>query len=234
MKKNLLLTIMIIVVATMTIHGQTVVMSNGSGTCSCQGLFFDPGGESDYQSNADITYVLSPSNIENLVELVFQDFDVEKLNDYLLIYDGNSSSAPLIGRFNNANPPKEPVHASFTNPSGSLTLVFHSENATTPFRGWKATISCVTRQSEVISANSAHYFFKITGLQSQDDAIQLDKVMKTKNGILKCETKIESGVMSIEAEPSISSEVLRETIMSTWKITGKVISAERIVNNTNQ
>lgn len=213
---------------------QTVVMSNGAGSCSCQGLFLDPGGISDYPQNQDMTYVLSPSDNENLVGLEFTDFDIEKLNDYLLIYDGNTTSSPLIGRFNNASPPKGIIHASAANPSGSLTLVFHSGSSTTFFRGWKAQINCISRQSEINSSAAAHYFFKISGLQSPEDAMQIDQAVKLKNGVLKCETNFENGIMSIEAEPVISAEKMREMIMSTWKITGKVITAEKVENNSNQ
>lgn len=63
-------------------------------------------------------------------------------SDTLFIYDGSSTAAPLLGKYNSGtNPNGLYLTASWNNPSGCLTFKFVSDGAGTA-GGWAANISC--------------------------------------------------------------------------------------------
>ena len=130
---------------------------------TCNGIFFDPGGENDYGNYANHTVTFYPANAGDKVQLNFTSFNTENRWDGLMIYDGNSTSAPLIpsGLPQGASAVTAPANSWYgTNtpwnvaPStsgivrssavdGSLTLVFKSDASVTA-PGWRAVISCYT------------------------------------------------------------------------------------------
>src|SRR5690606_2856553 len=61
--------------------------------------------------------------------------------DELFIYDGNSTSEPLIGSWTGSNSPGI-VSASFANPTGCLTVRFISNNTGTGV--FSASVTCHT------------------------------------------------------------------------------------------
>ena len=109
---------------------------------TCSGNFVDSGGNSgNYSSNEDeaLTFMASSGNE---VRVNFTDFNLEGhilcVFDYLRIYDGPNTSAPLVGQYCGSNSP-----GVVTSTSGSLHFVFHSDGSVES-RGWDALISCVT------------------------------------------------------------------------------------------
>ncbi len=127
----------------------TIVMGTGS-TSTCSATFLDPGGTGNYPNSANYTYTICPSTAGAKVSAAFSSFQTESGWDYLYIYDGNSTAAPLIGTYSGSTGPGT-VQASATNTSGCLTFRFTSDGSVT-YAGWTATISCiVTCQS--ITAN---------------------------------------------------------------------------------
>ncbi len=105
---------------------------------TCSGTVCDPGGTSLYPNSANGTLVINPSVAGDNVRLTFNTFNVESGWDYLYVYDGNSTAAPLLATLSGTTLP--PV---FTANNGSLTLRFTSD-VSFNYAGFNATISCIT------------------------------------------------------------------------------------------
>jgi PKD repeat protein len=119
-------------------------MSNSTIT-TCTGTFYDSGGAgSNYLDNEDYTMVFNPGTVNSNLRIVFTSFDMEYQNncnyDYLKIYNGNSITASLIGKYCGTT---SPGTITASNVTGSLTFVFHSDASSTG-TGWSATISCIS------------------------------------------------------------------------------------------
>lgn len=110
--------------------------------------FFDNGGSGgNYTSNYNDTIVFCPDlNEGTKVSLVYAinagfSFDVDA-SDSIYVYDGPSTSAPLLGTHNSATDPNGFTYtASWANPTGCLTVVFIS-NGVSEGAGWQANVSC--------------------------------------------------------------------------------------------
>ncbi|HZK07339.1 MAG TPA: M14 family zinc carboxypeptidase [Bacteroidales bacterium] len=110
---------------------------------TCTGLFYDSGGSSgNYGNNEDYTMTFKPETAGSNIIVDFLEFSVEPNSscsyDWLKIYNGISSSAPLIGTYCGTTSPGT-IEAS--NAEGALTFVFHSDYSVNK-PGWKAVISC--------------------------------------------------------------------------------------------
>jgi len=119
-------------------------MRNGSFQ-TCEGQFFDSGGQSTgYQNNEDFVLTFHPEGDEKLIKLTFTFFDIEShINcdyDFLQVFDGTNTLAPLLGTWCGTNSPGE---LTASNPEGALTIRFKSDGSVTG-QGWTATIECTT------------------------------------------------------------------------------------------
>ena len=127
----------------MQAFAQTYTMgSTAAVESTCSGNFVDSGGNSgNYSSNENEALTFTASS-GNEVRVNFTDFSLEGhilcIFDYLRIYDGPNTSAPLVGQYCGSNSP-----GVVTSTSGSLHFVFHSDGSVES-RGWDALISCVT------------------------------------------------------------------------------------------
>ncbi|MBL7922924.1 MAG: gliding motility-associated C-terminal domain-containing protein [Bacteroidia bacterium] len=118
---------------------QAQVYTMGNGTVNtCSGFFYDSGGSGgDYFNNENYTLSICASTPGTCVRLNFTSFDLEPTFDEMMIYNGPSTAAPLIGTFTgNVSP------GLITGSSGCLTIVFTSD-AIVRYTGWSAEISCV-------------------------------------------------------------------------------------------
>lgn len=107
-------------------------LTNASGT------WYDSGGASgNYQNDERYLTLIQPTGA-NSVSLNFTAFNLENNWDFLLIYDGNSLSAPLIGKYTGTNSP-----GTITSSSGSILIEFRSDCATTA-SGWAINWSSST------------------------------------------------------------------------------------------
>ena len=109
-------------------------------TCAvvpCTDTIWDLGGPGrNYYNNESFIYTIAPTNAVGL-NLNFTSFVLENGWDTLFIYDGNSTTAPLIGHYTGSNSP------GLINATGnSITLRFKSDNATVA-AGWQAIWQCV-------------------------------------------------------------------------------------------
>lgn len=140
-----------------TSFSQTILMGDPGPTqsspanCNTFGVgglnFQDNGGSSNYSPNLDITTTFCPDlSTGTKMSLMFginmgAEFNVHA-SDTLYIYDGPTTSSPLLGAFNSAtNPNGISFQATWNNPSGCLTVRFKSD-ATNEGTGWIATAQC--------------------------------------------------------------------------------------------
>ncbi len=126
------------------------LMADGEVT-TCEGVFYDEGGpNNNYASSLNQTMTFNPGTAGKMVSMNFTEFDVElgmngTIYDYLEVYDGASTSAPLIGKFSSddgAPIPAELQPITASNSDGALTFKFYSDGSVTR-TGWTANISCV-------------------------------------------------------------------------------------------
>jgi len=111
------------------------------GASPCVGTMSDMGGPAgNYYGGEHYTFVIAPRDARS-VALTFENFDVA--DDRLRLYDGTSTSAPMLGEFTGAQNP-----GTVTATSGSMTVEFES-NDTLTAPGWNAHWLCSTLPSGV-------------------------------------------------------------------------------------
>ncbi|MBP6413881.1 MAG: T9SS type A sorting domain-containing protein [Bacteroidia bacterium] len=134
-KQKLLLLLLLALFIKKTSYSQNYNMSNDTVT-TCSGSFYDSGGPlGNYLLNQSSTMTFTSSNGNRLL------FNFSSLNTVynLLVYDGSSSNAPLIGNYSGV------LGAFSVQSSGtSLTFQFTSGNLSAQSAGWAATLSCTT------------------------------------------------------------------------------------------
>jgi predicted outer membrane repeat protein len=118
---------------------QTYLISQPGAVTTCSGSFYDSGGAAgNYANNENYTKTFYPATTGTPLCFVFTSFSVEAGYDFLRIYGGNSTSAPLIGTYTGT---AGPGTVTSTAPDGSLTFNFTSDYSVVS-SGWAATISC--------------------------------------------------------------------------------------------
>ena len=142
---------------------------------TCSGTFYDNNGTLNYTNNVNITQTFTPSVAGNKLRVVFSSFATEDGYDGLVIYNGNSTAAPIIssgapaGTGNATNCPAgsyygtdSPGTVTSTAADGSLTFTFRSDALTRDI-GWVATIQCISTNTITTSAASYGPFCANTG-----------------------------------------------------------------------
>ena len=126
------------------------MMTDNTTVNTCNAMFYDQGGPAnDYAYSLDQTMTFFPDSSDSVISADFLSFDVElgsngEQYDYLEVYDGADTSAPLIGKFSGNNTVPAELHpVTATNSDGALTFVFHSDGFINQ-AGWEAEISCIT------------------------------------------------------------------------------------------
>jgi hypothetical protein len=104
---------------------------------SPSGKISDGSGEYNYQDNSDCMFLIQPANATSIT-LEFLTFDTENDFDFVRVYDGTTTSAPLLGTFSGIGLP--PV---ITSSGGAILIHFTSDNVTSA-AGWYATYNAVT------------------------------------------------------------------------------------------
>ena len=112
-----------------------IYMYNGK-VAACKGTLYDDGGiEANYTNNKDYTLVIQPTGATSIT-MNFSEWAVERNYDVLKIYNGTSTSAPLLGKWSGNKP------STVTANSGAMTLRFTSDGSVNK-SGWKATWSSI-------------------------------------------------------------------------------------------
>jgi len=127
--------------------------SGTSSITTCSSTIYEPGGIGNYANNVTSTITIYPT-AGQMAKLNFTQFSTESGWDGLVIYNGNSTAAPMIASAlgvgsSATNCPAgsyygttSPGTVTSTAADGSLTLVFRSDGSTVDV-GFTATISCV-------------------------------------------------------------------------------------------
>lgn len=142
----------------------------GGPNYTCAGKFYDTGGLSNYSNNQNYTTTICPSSAGQCITAAFTAFSLESGFDFLTVYDGNTTSAPmLVGSSFSASSPGT-IKATSINTSGCLTFKFFSDGGTTS-SGWVANLSCgacgsppsTTTQQDCLGANTICNNQSVTG-----------------------------------------------------------------------
>jgi gliding motility-associated-like protein len=137
---------LLFILAVSTVYGQnyTVPSSGTTNISACSGTVRDPGGTGTYGNNANGVLVICPSTPGSAIQINFTQFDTESNYDYVTVFNGNSTGAPiLMGPLSGGplTPPGNPIVSTAAN--GCLTIRFTSDGSVTD-NGFTFTISCVT------------------------------------------------------------------------------------------
>jgi gliding motility-associated-like protein len=110
---------------------------------TCSTRMYDSDSSGFYQNNENytITFCSDGTGGGNTVNVGFGELFSIDPSDTLYVYDGSSTSSPLIGAYNNDNPPVG-VTSTTANPSGCITFKFVSDGAIAD-TGWIAILNCV-------------------------------------------------------------------------------------------
>lgn len=129
MKKQLLFLILAIFGTFQSIYAQP----------TCGSLFTDPAGPNgNYANNTDVTTTICPANVGEVVTINFSSFALETNFDFLKVYNGPSTTSPLLANLTGLSIPPS---ITSTDPSGCLTFVFTSDSSVN-YAGWIANIIC--------------------------------------------------------------------------------------------
>jgi len=130
---------------------QVYTINQGGTITGCAADFYDSGNSgANYGNNENFTMTFHSSNPTNThIRVNFSTFGVDA-SDTLYVYDGSSTAAPLLGKYNNAMPVPSFVMASIYNASGDLTFNFKSD-ATINTSGWFASIVCSKPCQKIIA-----------------------------------------------------------------------------------
>ncbi len=103
----------------------------GSLTLSAPGDQFDDGsGASNYTNNLDCSWLIQPTGGFKEIVLTFLSFSLQG-NDFLYVYNGTSTSAPLLGTFTGHTLP-----STITSTSPALFIVFTTDSSGTYRSEW--------------------------------------------------------------------------------------------------
>jgi gliding motility-associated-like protein len=111
---------------------------NGTTVTTCSGTFLDNGGGADYSVNRADTVTFCPSTPGKKMRVQFSEIYIG-IGDSLVIYDGQNTSAPILGVYDFGNAVGGSIVA--LNASGCLTFRFKSD-ALVQDLGWVASLSC--------------------------------------------------------------------------------------------
>ncbi|MCO5258942.1 MAG: N-acetylmuramoyl-L-alanine amidase [Crocinitomicaceae bacterium] len=105
---------------------------------NANGNLYDTGGATgDYGNDERKLWLIQPANTSS-ISIHFSEFNIENNWDYLFLYDGATTDAPLIGKYTGTNSP-----GTITSTSGSLLIEFRSDCATTA-SGWAINYTSVS------------------------------------------------------------------------------------------
>jgi len=147
--KNFILSCISILFFTVVVTAQEFAMTDGNFT-TCSGSFTDSGGlTGDYTNSEDAIITFCSPFVTDDMQVTFNSFALAS-GDILFVYDGDDTSAPLIGVYLGANSPGI-VLASAGNTSGCITFRFRSDSSNVG-AGWEATVACIDNCQTITSS----------------------------------------------------------------------------------
>ena len=109
----------------------------GNRVNTCEGIFRDTGGEDYYQNFEDTVSVFCATSTDSVIQVNFNFVDVEDNYDYLYIYDGPTTSHPILDSLDGFY-----TNLEYTSSQGCLTFKFVSDLSVVR-AGWEGVLSCV-------------------------------------------------------------------------------------------
>lgn len=121
---------------------------------SCTGVLEDTGGPAgEYSNGENVTVVICPDTPGDAISLTWAVFSLSlsgsNPSDRILIWDGNSTSAALLGEYSGTDLLGLVISATASNTSGCLTVQFISNES--GVGDFAATISCATTAADDFS-----------------------------------------------------------------------------------
>ncbi|MFA5782996.1 MAG: C10 family peptidase, partial [Bacteroidales bacterium] len=99
---------------------------------SLVGSFEDGSGPSNYQNNSDCGWLIAPACVVH-INLFFDDFSTEAVNDVMTIYDGSNASAPVLATVSGTNFP------SSVSSTGPTMFIKFTTNGSNTSSGWQVS-----------------------------------------------------------------------------------------------
>lgn len=100
------------------------------------GTIEDGSGISNYQNNADCQWLIAPTEAVTHIKFTFKRFETQASSDIVTIYDGDNTSAPVLGTFSGSSLP------AMVTSSGNKMLVRFTTNGSTTAAGWLGEFRC--------------------------------------------------------------------------------------------
>ena len=126
--------------STPTYNMPTGTSNSKSVDCSTGLLFYDSGGSSGNYGNKETRQVtFTPNTSGRMLKIHFNSFDTESNYDKIYIYNGSSTSDPVL--VNGVSGTTAPSDVQATNCDGALTVRFTSDDSQFS-AGWEALITC--------------------------------------------------------------------------------------------
>ncbi len=122
---------------TSTVSSTVSLCSGLSSFTTPSGTLTDGSGQYNYANNMNCRFLIQPPGATS-VTLHFLSYNTESGNDFVKVYNGISSSSPLIGIFSGATLPSDLVASS-----GVMLIEFIS-NISNTRQGWEATYTSST------------------------------------------------------------------------------------------
>jgi len=121
-----------------------VLISKHGNVITDYAYFYDSGGKDNtYSANENDTITFTAKDLNKFLSVKFLSFDSEPQGsgcyDYMEVYDGKNTSAPIIGNYCSSNVPKTIVS---TNTDKALTFLFYSDYSVN-YSGWEAIVRSV-------------------------------------------------------------------------------------------
>ena len=89
----------------------------------------------NYQDNLDCRWLIDPTDVIDYIRINFERFETESVNDVVTIYDGESTSDPVLGSFSGNTIPPEIIS------NAKKVLVRFTSNASLNANGWFLTFN---------------------------------------------------------------------------------------------
>ncbi|HMT29590.1 MAG TPA: CUB domain-containing protein, partial [Bacteroidia bacterium] len=137
LKKNLIVVMFMFFINITFCFSQNYNISNST-VSTCSGNFYDSNGAGgNYFNNENYVMTFCSSTSGDCVQLSFTALDLEDGFDFLTVYNGSTTAAPVLGTYTGNNIP-----GLLTATSGWLTIEFTSDFSGRA-AGWEASIACV-------------------------------------------------------------------------------------------
>ncbi|MDB5256770.1 MAG: Ig domain protein group 2 domain protein [Chitinophagaceae bacterium] len=118
------LSFLLLLVVFFKVNAQNIPTSGNTSITTCSTTLYDMGGASGgLTPNADGSITIHPASSGTVVAVLVQQLDIDYYNDYLYIYNGTSTAAPLLKTFQGGwGSSNEVDYREYYGTSGAITI----------------------------------------------------------------------------------------------------------------